>query len=97
MNFKLKDRTLLNADIIEPEIPYAVFIDELTQSAVENIAVELNHGSKVLHILGSYHGTTNFEQVAKMVIELKDAYSAYSFDKYVVERRERSNTCVGHR
>jgi hypothetical protein len=92
MTFKLKDRTLLNADIISPERPYAVFSDELTQSAVENIAVELNHGSKVLHILGSYHGVTNFEQVGKMVIELKDAYADYSYARYEIERRERSKS-----
>ena len=92
MRFKLKGRTLLNDDIIAPEIPYAVFSDELVASVPEKIVAELNYGSRVLNILGEYHGIMDYECVAQMIKELKDAYSDYSEEQRRIEYAERSKS-----
>ena len=47
-NFKLKGRTLLTADIIKPEIPYAEFSESILHMEAKNIINELNYGSKML-------------------------------------------------
>lgn len=86
MKFKLDGNVLLNADIESPHLPYAVFSEDLCQDVPRKIVAELNHGSAVLNILGSYHGSEDFVMTVEMVKELRGAYNRYAFDRYQIER-----------
>lgn len=97
MNFKLKDRTLLNADIIKPERPYAVFSELLNKFEVERIVNELNHGSKVLGAIGKYQGTRDIRDMLNMIEELKDIYATYSYDDYAIRENQRRALCADNR
>lgn len=88
MKFKLDGNVLLNADIESPHMPYAEFSHDLCRDVPRKIVSELNHGSAVLNILGRYHGVNDFIMTTEMVKELKDAYSQYSFNRYVIERTD---------
>lgn len=87
-NFKLKDRMLLNTDIIKPEIPYAEFSESILKSEIKNIINELNFGSKMLALYEeSRISNMHIASVLEMIEKMEECFSEYSLRRFKIERQ----------
>ena len=85
MNFKLKDRTLLNADIISPDMPYAEFDPDLARNVPKNIVNSLNNGNEMLMIYKQFRDDLHIVNVVEMLKQMEEIYRAY--DRTEFEKR----------
>lgn len=84
-NFKLKDRTLLNADIASPEISYAEFSKVLCKKDVKDIINELNFGSKMLDIYERNRSNMHITSVVEMLKEMEECFYAYNKERFEIK------------
>ena len=86
-NFKLKGRTLLTADIIKPEIPYAEFSESILHMEAKNIINELNYGSKMLALYEESRSNMHIASVLEMIEKMEKCFSEYSLRRFKIERQ----------
>ena len=86
MNFKLKDRTLLDADIISPDMPYAEFDPDLARNVPKNIVNSLNNGHEMLMIYKKYRDDLHVVNVVEMIKQMEDIYRAYDRTEFEIKR-----------
>ena len=86
MNFKLKNRTLLNADIIRPENPYAEFSNEIASKIPKRIVNSLNHGHTMLMIYKQYRDNLHFTNVSEMLKKMEDTFRDYDCIDFEIMR-----------
>lgn len=91
MNFKLKNRTLLNGDIISPEIPYAVFSEDLEKSQVKRIVNLLNKGTDILYIYKQHRDNFHIANVERMIEAMEKVFSEYETIEYQIKKDSKTN------
>ena len=85
-NFKLKGRTLLTADIIKPEIPYAEFSESILHMEAKNIINELNYGWKMLELYEQSRSNMHIVSVAKMLEKMEECFMAYDYRRTGIKK-----------
>jgi hypothetical protein len=88
MHYKIKNRTLLNAEIVSPDIPYAEFSTDLTKESVEKIVAALNFGCQAAGVYGKYRNHTTLQSTVDMLEELERAYKEYSIATFNARRND---------
>jgi hypothetical protein len=86
MNFKIKNRKLLNGDIISPEIVYAEFSDQIIDGQAENIVNALNHGHDMLMIYKEMRDNLHISNVVEMLSRLESAYAKWDARDFQIRR-----------
>jgi hypothetical protein len=90
MNFKLKDRILLNGDIVSPEIPYAVFDEGLSKDVMKRILLILNYGNQLLLLYKEYRNSFHIVNIVKMLEKMESIFQKYDQETYAIQK-EKSN------
>lgn len=72
MNYKVKNRKLLNADIISPEIVYAEFSNELVDGEAERMVNSMNFGHEMLSIYDDFRDNMHVVNVVEMLKRMED-------------------------
>lgn len=86
MNFKIKNRKMLNADIISPEIVYASFSDELVDGVAEGMVNSMNCGHEMLTIYSDFRDDLHITNVADMLKKMEAVYQKWSEEDYRIRR-----------
>lgn len=86
MKFKLKGRTLLNADIISPDMPYAQFDDGVTSDTVREIVNTLNCGEDMLDAYAQHADNLHITSVVELLAKLDEIYRRYDTNRYRIRR-----------
>ena len=86
MNFKLKGRTLLNGDIISPEIPYAVFDEGLSKPMVKYLVSALNYGHDMLMVYQQYRDNMHIRNVVEMLERLEEIHKKFYAEGFASRR-----------
>jgi len=86
MNFKLKGRTLLNGDIIQPEIPYATFSDDLNKEDAKRIVCNLNHGHDLMMIYKECRTNLHVKSVVEMLERMEKVFLQYDSEMYLISK-----------
>ena len=86
MNYKLKGRTLLNGDIISPEIPIAEFSDALAKGESGRIVAHLNAGWKMLLAYEAGRDSLHIKDAVTLLDKLESIYQEYEGEMQKVRR-----------
>ena len=86
MNFKIKNRKLLNADTISPEIVYAEFSDQLAPGEAERMANSLNRGHEMLMIYDEMRDSLHIVNVVDMLKRMEDVYNDWVNETHRIRR-----------
>lgn len=86
MNFRLKDRTLLNGDIISPEIPYAEFSPEITETAIHEMVSAMNSGHEMLMLYKELRNNMHILNVCRFLERMDVVYAKYERELFEIRR-----------
>lgn len=89
MNFKIKDRKLLNADIISPEIVYAEFSDALVDGVAEGMVNSMNCGHEMLTIYSDFRDDLHITNVADMLKKMESVYQKWVSETHMIRRNSK--------
>ena len=87
MNFRIKNRKLLNADIISPEIVYAEFSSELVESQAECMVNAMNNGHDMLLIYKEMRDDMHIVNVMEMLNRMERIYAKWVEREYQIQRK----------
>lgn len=93
MTYYLKNRTLLNSDIIQPEIPYAEFSPELTEATCKDLVAKLNFGAEVVLAYEEFlQGPKGLMYLTEFLDKLETAYRGLKagYPIYVFENQQQA-------
>ena len=89
MNVKLKDRTLICADIIEPEMVVAEFSDALTFNAIKNLVADIEFGQRARAAYRDFRfDGQNISAAAKMCKELDEVYADDAYARMMSRKKQ---------
>jgi len=86
LNFKIKNRKLLNADIISPEIEYAEFSDELTPGTAERLVNSMNQGDEMMMIYKQMRDDMHIANVLNMLERMEHIYAIWTQEDFNIRR-----------
>ena len=87
MNFKLKGRTLLNADTISPDIPYAEFSDGISIDTINRIVNNMNCGHIMLMLYKQHRDNLHITNVVTMLEKMEEVYHMWYNKDYEIRKR----------
>ena len=86
MNFELKGRNLVNADIITPEVVYATFSEDVRIPVIKSVTAKLNYGSRFLDIYEQHRDDMSVPNVLKMLKKMEEVFVEYDYHLYAARR-----------
>lgn len=86
MNYKLKGRTLLNGDMISPEISYAQFNAELHIETAKTLVNTLNNGHKMIMAYRQHRDNMHITNVVALLEKLESIYKEYEYREYEIRQ-----------
>ena len=82
MRTKVKGNLLLNADIITPEKPYAVFDDSLTKQAKKELSLAINYGCEMLKNYKSFRDNLHIVSVVDMLKNMEEVFQKFDHERF---------------
>ena len=86
MNFKIKNRTLVNADIVSPVIAYAEFSTDLAPAYCKEIVETLNYGHEMLRLYKAYRNNLSLGLAADMVEKMELIFRAWDYKLFEIRK-----------
>ena len=74
MNHRLKGRTLIHGDILDPEIPIAEFSEDFSAIEREKLVASLNYGHDMILAYATYRQRGALHDVVNLVAQLEEIY-----------------------
>ena len=74
MNHRLKGRTLIHGDILDPEIPIAEFSEDFSSVEREKLVASLNYGHDMILAYATYRQRGALHDVVNLVAQLDETY-----------------------
>lgn len=87
MNHRLKGRTLIHGDIIDPEIPIAEFSEDFTPVEREKIVATLNLGHDMILAYATYRQRRELHEVVNLVAKLDEIYHHWTQAMFDARKR----------
>ena len=79
MNHRLKGRTLVHGDIIDPEIPIAEFSEDFSSVEREKLVASLNYGHEMLVAYAAYRKMPlQLHETVNLMACLDDIYNRWT-------------------
>ena len=88
MKFKLKGRTLLNADIKSPEISYDEFSAAIEPKVIKTMVETLNSGHEMLMLYKQYRDNLHISNMVEMVQKMEAVFKKYDYKLYEIRRQK---------
>ena len=89
MHFKLIGNTMINGDIVKPEIPYAVFSDDLNRAEMKKIIANLNYGNDMLLLYKQYRGKMHIKTIIEMIEKMESIFRKFDYEMYEIRKRSK--------
>ncbi len=90
MNFKLKNRKLLNADVVSPDMPYAHFDEGITDRAMHTIVCNLNHGYEMIMAYEECRHNMDVRNVTYVLEKMENIFKKYSQEIYAIKKGDKT-------
>jgi hypothetical protein len=80
---------MINGDIVKPEIPYAVFNDDLNPAEMKKIIANLNYGNDMLLIFKQYRDNLHIMNVIEMITRMEEVFRKYDYEMFEIRKEDK--------
>jgi len=87
INLKRKGNALLNADVVKPEMRYAIFEDGVAEDVKDDITLAAQYGAAMLREYGELRDNMHIENIMDFVERAESIWRNWGEAQYAAKRK----------